>query len=271
MKKFFSIILVCVMTLCFSACKDDIGKEYTNLPQTELHTHENSSGFYGEYKTIYKYDEKGNVIKKTEYTKGFLGFFNVRERQYDIEYTYNENDDISQELIHIEDFCTNITDGHQIYNKGYNYIYNEKEQLIKKEIINLNPSDYEDAFCGYEYEYDEGGNLVKEYKYYADGTKELEYENNYDSKNILIKKSYMANFDDSSWIGDETEYTYDTDGELLYIKTVYYEQSGEKSHYVEANYYYDNFNRLIKEEKTSFDNDGIIKNTDIKEYKDFVK
>ena len=81
----------------------------------------------------------------------------------------------------------------------------------------------------------------------------------------------MANFGDSSWIGDETEYTYDTDGKLLYIKTVYYEQSGEKSHYVEVNCYYDNFNRLIKEEKTSFDNDGIIKNTDIKEYKDFVK
>ena len=69
-----------------------------------------------------KYDEKGNVIKKTEYTKGFLGIFSVRERQYDIEYTYNENGDISQEFIQIEDFCTSITDGHQIYDEGYNYI-----------------------------------------------------------------------------------------------------------------------------------------------------
>jgi len=269
MKKVCTIIIVFIVLLCFSACKDDIGKEYIYLPQTELHTHENSSGFHREYKIIYKYDEKGNVIKKTEYTKGFLGIFNIRERQYDIEYTYNENGDISQELTHIEDFCTGITDGHQIYDEGYNYIYNENLQLIKKEIIN--PSDYEDALCGYEYEYDERGNLEKEYKYYADGTKELEYENNYDSKNVLIKKRYMANFGDSSWIGDETDYTYDTDGKLLYTKTVHYEQSGEKSHYVEVNYHYDNSNRLIKEEKTSFDNDGAITNTDIKEYKDFAK
>lgn len=133
------------MMLCFSACKEDTSKEYIYLPKTELHTRENSSGFHREYKTIYKYDEKGNVIQKTEYTKGFLGVFNVRERQYDIEYTYNGNGDISQELIHIEDFCTKITDGHQIYDEGYNYIYNEKQQLVKKQIIN--PSDYEDAFA----------------------------------------------------------------------------------------------------------------------------
>lgn len=269
MKKLSSIILVFIMMLCFSACKDDIGKEYTYLPKTELHTYENSSGFHREYKIIYKYDEKGNVIKKTEYTKGFLGIFNVRERQYDTEYTYNENGDVSQELTHIEDFCTSTTDGHQIYDEGYNYIYNENLQLIKKEIIN--PSDHEDALCGYEYEYDERGNLEKEYKYYGDGTKELEYENNYDSDNVLIKKRYVASFGNSSWIGEETDYTYDTDGKLLYTKTVHYEQFGKKSHYVEVNYHYDNSNRLIKEERTSFDNDGAIKETDIKEYKDFAK
>ena len=117
MKKLFSIIIVFIMILCFSACKKDTSKEYTYLPKTELLTRENSSGFHREYKTVYKYDEKGNVIKKTEYTKGFLGVFNARERQYDIEYTYNENGDISQELIHIEDFCTNITDGHTSGNK----------------------------------------------------------------------------------------------------------------------------------------------------------
>ena len=269
MKKVCSTIIVLMVLLCFSSCKENIDKEYAYLPQTELHTHEDSRGFYREYKTVYEYDEKGNVTKKTEYTKGFLGIFNVRERQYDIAYTYNENGDISQELIRIEDFCTSITDGHQIYDEGYNYIYNENQQLIKKEIIN--PSDYEDALCGYEYEYDERRNLEKEYKYYADGTKELEFENNYDSNNVLNKKRYIANFVNSSWIGDETDYTYDADGKLVYSKTIYYEHSGERSHYAEVTYYYDNSNRLIKEERTSFDNDGAIENTDIKEYKDFVK
>ena len=255
--------------LCFSACKEDMGKEYTYLPKTELHTDENSSGYHKEYKTIYEYDEKGNVIKKTEYTKGFLGIFNVRERQYDIEYAYNENGNISQELIHIEDFCTSLTDGHQIYDEGYNYIYNENQQLVKKVIINS--SDYVDARCGYEYKYDERGNLEKEYKYYDDGTKELEYENNYDSKNALIKKHHIINSGELRWIGEETDYTYDTDGNLVCSKTDYYEYTGEKSHYVEVNYHYDELNRLIKEESTIFNIDGEIVSTDINEYKDFSK
>ena len=75
MKRLFSIIIVFIMMLCFSACKDDTSKEYIYLPKTELYTRENSNGFHGEYKTIYKYDEKGNVIKKTEYTKGLFGIF----------------------------------------------------------------------------------------------------------------------------------------------------------------------------------------------------
>ena len=269
MKKLFSIIIIFIMMLSFSSCKEDISKEYTYLPQTELHTNENSSGFHGEYKTIYKYDEKGNVIKQTEYTKGFLGIFNVRERQYDMEYTYNENGDISQELIHIEDFCTSITDGHQIYNEGYDYIYNENQQLIKKEVIN--PSDYEDAFCGYEYEYDESGNRIKEYKYYANGTKELEFENIYDSQNQLIKKQYIAHFGHSSRIHSETEYTYDVTKKLVYSKTVSYSHyKDEEDSYSEVKYYYDEFNRLTKQEATSFDSNGKTTNKYVSEYKDFI-
>lgn len=256
------------MMLCFSACKEDTSKEYIYLPKTELHTSENSSGFHREYKTIYKYDEKGNVIQKTEYTKGFFGVFNVRERQYDIEYTYNENGDISQELIHIEDFCTNITDGHQIYDEGYNYIYNEKQQLVKKQIIN--PSDYEDVLCAYEYEYDEFGNCIKEYKLYSNGTKELEFENVYDEQNQLIKKQHMVISYDFMYVWDETNYTYDTEEKLLYTKTVHYERSGEMSHYYEANYCYDKLNRLVKVEETGFDNDGKTGDNKVIEYKDFI-
>lgn len=269
MKKACTIIIVFIVLLCFSACKEDKCKEYTYLPQTELHTYENASGFHREFKITYKYDEKGNVIKKTENTKGFFGIFNVRERQYDIEYTYNENGDISQELTHSEDFCTSITDGHQIYDEGYNYIYNEKQQLIKKEIIN--PSDYEDALCGYEYEYDEFGNCIKEYKFYANGTKELEFENLYDRQNKLIKKQYMTSSNNFMSVWDETNYTYDMGGKLSYTKTVHYERSGEISHYYETNYYYDELNRLIKVEETGFDNDGKTDNNKVIEYKDFIE
>ena len=267
MKKLSSIIIVFIMLLCFSACKDGMDKENAYLPQTEFYTNENSSGFHREYKTIFKYDEKGNVIKKTEYTKSFLGIFNVRENQYDITYTYNENGDISKELIHIEDFCTGITDGHQSYDEGYNYIYNEKQQLIKKEIINpSNKVILADAFCGYEYEYDEFGNCLREYRCFVNGTKELEFENTYDTQNKLIKRQEISNFT----IWNETEYIYDNNGKLVHTKTVYYESTGKKSHYLEAKYYYDKFGRLIKEEETIFEDDGEVSQTNVKEYKDFV-
>ncbi len=268
MKKLFSIMIVFIMMLCFSACKDNSSEEYNYLPKTELYTVQNSGGFCREYKYTYKYDDNGNIIKKTEYTKGFLGIFNVRERQYDTEYTYNKNGHISQELIHIEDFCTSITDGHQIYDEGYNYIYNEEQQLIKKEVIN--PSDFEDAFCGYEYEYDECGNCIKEYIYYANGTKELEFEYIYDSQNLLIKKQDIVNFGNSSWLENETEYTYDDDKKLVYSKTIRYAHyEDEEDSYSEAEYHYDELNRLIKREATSFDHNGEITNKYVSEYKDF--
>ena len=270
-KKSLLLVIIILMAFVFSACKEDLDTGYSYLPQTELYTIQNSGGFHREYKIIYKYDEKGNVIKKTEYTKGFLGIFSVRERQDDIEYTYNENGDISQERIRTEDFCTSLTDGHQIYDDGYNYIYNEKQQLIKKEGIIINPSEHEDAFCGYEYEYDEHGNCIKEYKYFANGTKELEFENTYDSQNQLIKKQEITNFGHSSWIHSETEYTYDVAKKLVYSKTLRYAHyKDEEESYSEVKYYYDEFNRLIKQEATSFDSNGKATDKYVSEYKDFI-
>lgn len=267
MKKLFLVSIAFLMISCLSACNESGDAEYTYLPKTELHTYNASSGFYREYKTTYKYDDNYNIIKKTEYTK--KGIFNTRERRNDTKYTYYENGDISQEFIRIEDFCTSITDGHHIYEQGYNYIYNENQQLIKKE--DINPPSFDDDSCGYEYEYDENSNLVKEYKYFSDGSKELEFEYIYDSKNILIEKLHIANSFDSPYIWDRTEYTYDNDGKLTYLKTVHYELSGEESHYDEVDFYYDKLNRLVKEEKTSFDNNGKIESKEVKEYKDFIK
>ncbi len=265
MKKSLLLVIGLLIVFSFSACQEEVEAGGSYLPKTELY-----SGFYEEYKNTYEYDDNGNIIKKTEYTKGFLGIFSVRERQYDIEYTYNENGDISQELIHIEDFCTSLTDGHQIYDEGYNYIYNENQQLIRKEITNH--SDAEGVLCGYEYEYDEQGNCVKEYTYYTDGRKELEVEKIYDSQNQPIKKRRIANFGDSSWLDSETEYTYDLDKKLIYEKTLHYAHyEDEENSYSQVKYYYDELNRLVKQEATSFDSNGEITNKYVNEYKDFVK
>ena len=270
MKKSFLFFILFSVLICFSACEEEVYSGYDYYPETELRSEENSGGFHKEYKIIYKYDEKGNVINKTEYTKGFFGIFNVRERQYDIEYTYNENGNISQERIRQEEFNTHITDGHYIYEDGYNYIYNEKNQLIKKEVIN--PSSFENSFCGYEYEYDNQGNLVKEYTCFTDGKKELEFENIYDLQNRLITKKDISNFGTSSWLSNETNYTYDVDGKLIYSKTVRYAHyKGEKNSYSEKKYYYDEFDRLIKQQTNSFNSDGKLTDKYVTEYKDFVR
>ncbi len=271
MKKLLYLVIVSLMILCFSACKDGIVNEnsdikYTYLPKTELHTHQNSSGFYREYKNTYKYDSYGNIIKKVKYTKGT---FYVRETQYDIEYNYNDNGDITKELIRIEEFSTSLTDGHHIYKEGYNYFYNESQQLIKKE--NINPSVFVGEFCGYTYEYDENGNRVKEYRCFSDDTKELEFECEYDLQNKLVKKQYIANSPNLSYVANETDYTYDDGGRLVYSKTTHYDHLGEKSHYIVVEYHYDQLDRLVKEEKTSFDNDGKIKNKDVRKYKNFIR
>ncbi len=266
---FLWLIVICGIFGCTD--KNSISNnEYIFLPKTELYTHENSSGFYREYKYKYKYDSYGNIVKEEQYTKGLLY---SRDYCFDTTYTYDENGKILKQLIRQEEFSTMITDRHMITEEGYEYFYNESGQLVKKDYIYITYMQDENDFLGYKYEYDEHGNCIKEIKYYPDGTEEINFEYTYNPNNKLIKKSYMTHFKEFNWhyVSKEIDYSYDNDGKLIYSKATYKEPSGEMSHYEECNYYYDEFNRLVKEESATFEKNGKKSREEIREYKDFVK
>lgn len=270
-KRYFIIAFSLVMICGILGCSDknlSSNDEYIFLPKTELHTLQDTSGFHRDYKYTYEYDSYGNITKKEDYSKGM---FYVREARFDTTYTYDENGKILKELIREEQFSTWITDGNGVYEEGYNYIYNESGQLIKKDYIYISVA--EDEFCGYKYEYDEHGNCIKEIKYFSDGAEEINFEQIYDSNNKLIKKSYMSHLKEFNlhYISEETDYSYDDNGKLIYSKKSFNEPSGEISHYIEYKYYYDELNRLIKEESALFEKDGEKSREEIREYKDFIK
>ncbi len=270
MKKVFAVFLVVfVIFTTLTACKGIAKKEnnadgeYIYLPKLKWHSRENSGGFYREYIYKYKYDDYGNVIKETEYTDNKI--FDIRERMYDTTYSYNENGQILKEFVRTEDFCTSITDGHQIYEDTYGYIYNEKQQLIKKEI--MYQADVEGAFYGNEYEYDEKGNLAKETEYIADGEIGCEYDYTYDSQNKLIKKVKTFYFLGKACPYEATDFTYNQKGQISYYKRLFYDNHS----YDEVYCSYDELNRLVREETTRYDSGGNITDKFISKYKNFMK
>lgn len=270
-KGFIIMILSLNILLGLLGCNDkslDSDAEYIYLPETEILTHQNSSGFHREYKYTYRYDSYGNIVKEEQFTKGF---FYSRDYCIDKTYTYDKNGNITKEHIREEHFSTSITDGHFVSEKGYNYFYNEETQLIKKDYIYI--STVMNNLCGYKYEYDEQGNCIKEIKYYSDGTEEINTEQIYDSNGKLSKKSTMSHLKELKlhYVSEETEYNYDENENLTYSKTIFNEPSGEMSHYKECKYYYDKQGRVVKEESSIIEKDGKISSEDIREYKKFVK
>ncbi len=265
-KKFILILVSFVVLLGIFGCNkvSDSDSEYIYLPEIELRTSSNPSGFKGIYKDTYKYDSHGNVIKKQCYTKDL---FYERDSCIDTTYTYDEDGKILKEHVKEEHFSTNLTDEHYTREKEYEYFYNEKGQLIKKD----HNSD------GFKYEYDDRGNCVKKTEYHSHGNAEEdinhEYIYAYDSENNLIKMKEMVNMSELNlyYVGFETDYIYDVSGKLLLNKTTSYNERGETIGNSECSYYYDDLNRLIKEEYISYDDYGLESRKEIKEYKDFVK
>lgn len=270
MKKVFSVFLVILMIFTsLTACKgiakkeDNADGEYIYLPKYKWHSQENSGGYHRESIYKYEYDDYGNVIKETEYTDGRI--FNIRERTFDTTYNYDENGRILKEFVRTEDFCTSITDGHNVYTETFDYIYNEKQQLIKKQNISING--VEDTYCFYGYEYDEQGNVVKATEYNGDAEKNCEYGYTYDSQNKLIEKVKTFHFMGKASPYEETDFTYNEKGQIDYYKIRFYNSSD----YYEVYCYYDELNRLVKEEKTRYDYTGNILDKYISKYKKFIK
>jgi len=266
-KKVFLIILSFIMLSGLFGCSPknlDSDSGYKYLPKTEIYTIKDSGGFQGEYKNTYKYDSYGNIIKEQCYTKEL---FYERDSCFDTTYTFDEDGKVLKEYIKEEHFSTNFTDEHYTREKEYEYLYNEKGQLIKKD----NNSD------GFKYEYDDRDNCIKKTEYYSHGTAEEdinhEYIYEYDLENKLIKMKKMINMSEFNlyYIGFETDYTYDDSGKLIHDKTTSYNERGEATSNSECTYYYDELNRLVREETVSYDTYGLKDREEVREYKDFVK
>lgn len=270
-KRLLIIVLSFVMICGVFGCKDknaDSGDGYI-LPETEIFINVNSIGMQYESKFTYEYDSYGNIVKEERYEKGKFRY--IRECCIDRTYTYDENGKITKEIIREEHFRTSITNDGYVFEDGYNYFYNESGQLITKDIIYISAA--EDDLCGYKYEYDEYGNCIKESEYFSDGMEIVIFEYKYDSNNKLVSKSCISTL--NRWskphFSEETTYSYDDDGKLIYSKTVSFDIYGEPDGYSEIEYSYDEYGRLVKEETTHHAQDGRIVDEFISEYKDFVK
>ncbi len=270
-KRLFLIVLSLVMICILFGCKAknaDTGDGYI-LPETEIFINKHSGGLQDEYKFTYEYDSYGNIVKEERYEKG--KFRDIREYCIDRTYTYDENGKITKEIIREEHFRTSITTDGYVSEGGYNYFYNENGQLITKDIIYISAA--EDDLCGYKYEYDEYGNCIKESECFSDGMEIVIFEYKYDSNNNLVSKccfSFLTRWDKPHF-SEETTYSYDDDGRLIYSKTAFLDVFGEPDGYSETKYSYDEYGRLVKKENAHHTQDGSIVDEFISEYKDFVK
>lgn len=116
----------------------------------------------------------------------------------------------------------------------YEYTYDERERLAKKNFINADGS----ISSWVEYEYDEAGNLSNEFQYYSGEEGVVKTRYIYDQNNRLIE--YVM---DSPTSGDWHKYEYDANGNQ--ITFINYALNGDTENYVEK--IYDNNGRCISE------------------------
>lgn len=292
MKKLITLIMLCFsLSVLFSCSGENAEEGYIYLPKTVIISEQQKSGFHREQKIKYKYDDYGNVVKEEMFTRQL---FFVRDSCFDSFFTYDKAGNILTESRKEEYFTTNITDEHSISNYEYEYIYNEGRLIQKNRAY---PSDYTVRdfldFRGYDYEYDEYGNVVKElsvmtgnipgttveYIYTIDekllenGKKSVVLPKEYNAPNQLVsmkrvKHSYT--WDKPSV--EEYSYQYDENGRVVYSRETAYDFSTQEVRCYFDNYYtYDKTGRLIKTEHYSVTTAGESFLTKVSKYKNFVK
>lgn len=271
-KKIISIVLMLCLTVsllgCHSREEPEIEEGYIYLP-TEVITEVNVYGSKDkEFKDTYEYDENGSIVKREYYIKRSLFCFNyhVRDICMDMTYTYDNQGKAMSEAIKEEHFTTSITDGSFVSTREYKNTYDNQGRLIKKEIVPVKGAHY--GAIAYNYKYDSQGCCVGITAIDDEGTEIPAEEMYYDSNGNIIKKYSRPYYSYEAYgvalpITEKKEYSYDEQGRLKNTKTYHNFSSSEKSSdCFENNYYYDEYNRLIKREKGA---DTLC------EYKKFVK
>lgn len=261
-KKLLSVALILFLAVslfgCHSNAEPKTEERYIYLPTVAIEDCRNSGGHL--YKLKYEYDSYGNIVKTEKFIKNL---FYLRDVCIDVEYTYDENGNVLQEISQREDFCTMVTDGHMITKNGYTYTY-ENGNLIKKEKIPEKSSYIGDL--SYRYEYDENGKCITVYTI-SDGVEEKTLSKKYDSNNRIIQKTEYNWFNGHNISVDKSEYTYDNQGRLANIEKTF-NATEETSYSFKTEFFYDENGRLIK--KTQKEN-GSASEDKIVEYKRFVK
>lgn len=201
--------------------------------------------------TVFKYDEKGNLLEKknpdaTKQQYSYDGFWRL-QRQIDqvgntTSYTYNHNNQITeislknsqnQNVQRVKFFYDK--EGRLIkkttsLNQEWNYQYNSLNQLVEM-------TDPEQHTTKYTYDYD--GNLLSTIQF--DGTQTIITKKNYD------KKGNLTTIEDAK--GNQTSYTFDKLWRLIQVE--YPDQTKEL-------YQYDKNGNIIRSEDA---NGTIVKNT----------
>lgn len=250
-KIILSFLILFIVLINFIFCKSPLDDKNTDINHrlTKISFYSSSNDYLWEYFT-YEYD--GNKIKKTKYI----------HPNYTMEfcelYEYNDEDN----LIKLSS-CNSDYDS----SDGIHYEYDVERKLIKKF--------YEGGY--WIYEYDENGNLKKEFKYRgkSDGRNRLvdykiyEYDNNrnkirdnfydkkgnlkdyytiyeYDNNNNLIKRSI---FKSDGKLRKYFVYEYDKNNNK--VKEYFYSNGALVDYYI---YEYDENNNLIK--RTIYNDDG---------------
>lgn len=247
MKKLLILILALLMTLAFVACdseNDKIKAENPNVenvgeieeeneepkvptPDEEYLLYKDTYTKNGNY-TIYDYNEKGHVIKRTTYYQN--------GETLETNYTYTYNDDGSYSVLiegigkKIEEYdakgrLVKETNEPTVYPVTTTYTYDEFDRVIELKTV---AEDKNHVRAWHKNTYDENGNLVKDEMFLTDGTSGGWYEYDYDDKGNEIQ-----------------QYEFYPDG-----------TEGDKYALYEWIYEYDEYGRIISETKKDAERGG---------------
>ena len=193
-----------------------------------------SSTFYPAIRYEYTYDENGNALSTTIYNLSVGGIENVSRETY----TYNNG-------LQIELTSQVLIDGNWVNYYRILYSYDSNQILEQENAENWIPDNWEPAYQ-IVYANDANGHVSSIQSYYYMETWYEEFSSTYtylDGNLILVES---IDYEDNPIY--MTEYTFDTDNNLVYVRYSTWASSYNTWLYNDTTYEYDSNGNLIHEE-----------------------
>lgn len=234
MKKKLALIAVTLLALLLTACgTPKFDSDGNPLVKTRL----SKSGSKKEY----QYNSKGDITKETTYSS--------RGKESTIKFKYGTNGQLSTVITYDKSgkLYTKVKYEYEGENRTKSYLYSSDNELVKWA----------------DFEYDNHGNKISMYDHHSQALLDESFEYEYDDDDNLIKESKF--YRDGS-VAEWTEYTYSEVEDGLTLKLeVKYDKDGNAGDYKE--YYYDSDDRLvITVPHTSFEGSDFIMEYEYDEY-----